>query len=403
MLSLDCDSYRRTQPLHRTFLRCAAFLGACLGLILPLLAEAGSVSQIYGGAVTLPSSIEPLCAAPAVCPDFWDLRPTEGSSVIYGSRGNVVFGDTSCYKSIDGGRTFTLCPTAYPVTTMPREIDIPSNGAILSMRFEAASDNRCLLDKSTDGGVSWTQITIVAGANLLCAPPDTSGRYLGEKLRCVGTVCLALVRFNTTARTDIYRSTDNGDTWALVSTGVIPVACAFAQSLYFNGAVGISACETTTTGAVDSTRISTDSGATWTYIVPPINIALCGYGATLSGFDTGFAQACYNSTLTGFRFMSSNAVGLTPTVQPVYTYSSLSNAGMISLDTDDTWIFALADRGRVYKVNTSGDAIYEIPESVNNTFADGRLVQGRVYQGALMVTTVQQGTNQSRFSLLQGN
>lgn len=402
---MQCAHYhsrRSTEPLYSVLAGFACLLGPCLWMILPLLADAGSVSRIYGAAVTRPSSIEPLCSAPQVCPDFWDLRPTEGQGIIYGNR--AFNADTSCRKSSDGGRVFTLCAGAYPVTDVGREVDIPGNGNIFSMRFEATSANRCLLDKSTDGGVSWSQVTVVAGANIQCSPSNS--QYRGEKLRCVGSICLAYVR-NAAARSDIYRSTDNGDTWALVSAGAAPSNCTTAQGIFFDGTTGIATCQRNVSSDAAAARVSTDSGATWAYFTAPAAPAVdnCGVGSPLAGFDTSFALACFNDTLTAIRFLSTNANVRTPTTQSVFasSYNFFSNPALAQLNATNAWVFTLdsSPRGHVLFSSDSGQNLFEIAASVDGTFAPSRLNMWREYQGALMVTT--ESSAGTSFTLLQGS
>lgn len=401
---------RQYQPLHSILAGFACLLGPCLWLILPLLADAGSVTRIYGAASTLPSSIEPLCAAPALCPEFWDLRPTEGSAVVYG---DMAFSTrASCLKSTDGARTFTACPTNYPVTTVSREMDIPANGDLLSLRLTESGFAGCRLDLSTDAGVSWTTITVVAGANLECA--GMSVQFPGEKMRCVGAICLVYVRSTSTARLDIYRSIDNGQTWALVSTGAAVSNCAAATNIILDSSgIAIAACQRTITAQTDSTRVSNDFGATWSYIIPPANIDYCGQASLLPGAGTGYGQVCYTTNPgaagTQFRIMDSTAVAFTPTI-PVNLdaigFSPFAAPSAISLNTTNTWMFngyttpVCCAAGRVMKMTNNGDVFYEIPESLDRSYAPARLYQGRVYQGALMVTAPYFNF---RFALLQGS
>lgn len=401
MQSVNHSRCRITQPLYSTLAGCALILGSCLWLILPLLVEAASVTKIYGSAVTLPSSIEPLCQAPAVCPDFWDFRPTEGAGIIYGNR--ALSADTSCRKSTDGGRTFTLCPGAYPVTSVGREIDIPGNGAILSLRFENTAQNHCVLDKSTDAGVSWSTITIVAGAGIQCAP--ASSQFKGEKLRCVGAICLAYVR-PASGRSDIYRSIDNGDTWALVSAGAAPSNCSTAQGLFFDGGVGVATCQRNLSLDATAARVSTDSGASWSYFIAPAGptVDYCGVASNLAGFDTSYALACFSDgTLTAIRFLSTNANVRTPGAQPAFAFNAFSNPALFQLNVTNAWIFTLDSTavGHVLFTSDSGQTINEISASVDGTFRPTRLNQGRVYQGALMVTVDIGGV--PAFALLQGS
>lgn len=411
MLPSDRHRLRIAQPLSRAIAGCAAVLGACLWMTFPLLVEAGSVSRIYGSAVTLPSSIEPLCAAPALCPEFWDLRPTEGSTIVYGDMTYTT--RSACLKSTDGARTFTDCPTNYPVTTAQRELDIPADGSLLSMRLTDGGFAGCRLDRSTDAGVSWTTITIVAGVSLQCAQPDV--QFPGEKLRCVGVICLALIRSTADARNDIYRSTDNGATWALVSTGAAPSNCTSGYHIFFDTGSSLATvtCQRTVSAETDSTRVSNDFGATWSYIIPPANIDYCGRTAVIPGFGTSYSQVCYTSNPgapgTAFRLMDSTAVTMTVTTPPnvdTIGISPFTFPTAIALNATNVWMFngyatpVCCAAGRVMKITANGDAFVEIPDSLDRTYAPARLYQGRVYQGALMVTAPY---NNFRFALLQGS
>ena len=403
---------RRWNPeqMRRIFLRCSVILGPCLWLILPLFVEAASVTKIYGSAVTLPSSIEPLCAAPAACPDFWDLRPTEGSAVIYGDTAFTV--RSTCLKSSDGARVFTACPTAYPVTTVTREMDIPADGSLLSLRLNESGFAGCRLDRSTDAGVSWTTVTIVAGANLQC--PLIDSNFPGEKMRCLGAICLVYVRSTATGRLDIYRSTDNGSTWALVSTGAVPSNCTLALDIFFDASgLAVATCHRTITADTPSTRVSNDFGATWAGITPPALIDYCGRTAIIPGPGTSFNQVCYNQGSGGpgqsFRYMDQTAVANTPTIQPnlvTIGISPFTAPNAIALNATNIWIFngyatpTCCAAGRLMKITSNGDVIYEIPESLDGSYAPARLYQGRVYQGALMVTAPYFNF---RFALLQGS
>ena len=410
MQSAHHSRCRITQPLYSTLAGCALILGPCLWLILPLLVEAASVTKIYGSAVTLPSSIEPLCQAPAVCPEFWDLRPTEGSAIVYGDMAFSV--RSSCLKSTDGARTFTACPTNYPVTTVNREMDIPADGSLLSLRLDESGFAGCRLDRSTDAGVSWSTITIVAGANLQC--PAMDGNFPGEKMRCLGAICLAYVRFTSTGRLDIYRSTDNGQTWALASTGAIPSNCTLALDIFFDSSgLAVATCQRTITADTPSTRVSNDFGATWSGITPPAQIDYCGRIAIIPGPGTSFNQVCYNSGSGGagtvFRYMDQTAMANTPIIQPdlaTIGISPFTAPNAIALNATNIWIFngyatpTCCASGRLMKITSSGDVIYEIPESLDGSYAPARLYQGRVYQGALMVTAPYFNF---RFALLQGS
>lgn len=365
----------------------------------------GAVTAIFGGSVNQPLDIIPLCSnGPQTCPDFWDLRPTEGSSVVYGSRA-LGASDNSCLKSTNGARTFSLCPTNYPVTGIARETDIPADGSILSLRFEG-NVGRCTLDRSTDGGVVWSPINIVVGANLQCPTPNVN--FVGEVMRCSGSACIAYVQQTGTPRLDLYRSLDNGQTWALVSTGGAISNCAVAQGIFFDGTIGIAGCHRNITGDATAARVSVDGGATWSYITPPANLDYCGTPSQISGFGTGFGFVCLNTTLTSFRLMDSTGVALTPSSQsvPVGTFSPFANPATVQLNSNNIFMF-MATTAPVccatihsFKIYNGGQDIVETAASIAGEFPVGRFIQARNYQGSLLATFT---SATPHFALLKGS
>lgn len=234
-------------------------------------------------------------------------------------------------------------------------------------------------------------------------------------MRCVGPNCLVYVRSTATGRLDIYRSTDNGGTWALVSTGNAVVNCGTSTNLFLDTATGnaLAGCQRTITGATESTRVSTDFGATWSYITPPANIDFCGQVGVIPGVGTGYGQVCYTtnpgSAGTAFRVMDSTAVAITATI-PVNTdsigFSPFVAPSIITLNSTNTWMFngyttpACCAAGRLMKMTANGQAFVEVSDSLSRIYAPARLYQGRNYQGALMVTAPY---NNFRFALLQGS
>lgn len=380
-----------------------ASLAIGIALVIPSSVSHAAVTAVLGSAVVQPADVLPLCAAPLICPDFWDLRPTEGNAVIYGSRAALT--DNTCLKSVDGARTFSNCPSNYPVTGIPRETDIPADGSILSLRLGETGVGRCTLDRSTDGGAVWTPINVAVGANLQCPG------YLGgvgpqrnEVLRCIDVVCLVYVRDQATARLDLYRSSDNGQTWGLVSTGNAAGGCTQAAGIFFDGSTAVAGCWRNISGETSAARRSTDGGVNWTYINPPANLDYCGVPSQIQNFDTSYGFVCTNSAFTSFRLMSSIGTALTPSFQSVPTgsFSPFTDPFTFQLDADNIFMFmgttlpACCNSTHMFKIYNGGQDVVEIPLSV----AVGYPYQARAYQGSALVSFT---SSIPHFALLKGN
>lgn len=341
--------------------------------------------NVNGPQVRGPGIAEILCTAPAECPDYWDTRETEGQGIFYGSNA-VATTDTSCFKSTNFGQTWALCPGSYPVSGVGREVDINANGDILSMRFENAAFAGCRLDRSTDGGNSWTTINIVTGANLQCAVISTT--FPGGRMYCSHetNICLARIRNFATGTLFIYRSGDGGLTWSNQDT-YVPVACQTALNvIVLNDDQSVATCHRYITGG-GGDRYSADS-LSWVAIPPAANIDYCGQATENNATSPPFSMACGNSTITDLRIQFADGSAITPIQQnigPTDTLNPFATPTLMQRSVGQLYLTYLDNvpSAHILFSNNNGSQFVEMAQSVAGTFNPGRPWDFRAVDGDL--------------------
>jgi hypothetical protein len=203
------------------------------------------------------------------------MDPTDASVLYVGTGeanpggGSVAYGGDGVWKTTDGGATWE--PLGLENTASVGHVAIdPSNPARV---FVAAAGNLYGKDtdrglyRSTDAGASWQQVLFVSdstGCVDVAIDPATPTRIyaaMWERMRRPNT------RVYGGVTSGIYRSTDGGDSWTLLTTGLPAAATkpgriglAVAPSLPST----VYAIYADLVGSFAGFFRSTDGGATWT-------------------------------------------------------------------------------------------------------------------------------------------
>ncbi len=284
--------------------------------------------------------------------------------------GSVVF------RSVDNTQTFVKAGSGLPAVGPSFLVVDPLNPDVVY----AAAKNANELFKTTDGGVSWSSVTLpdmsVVEA-IAIDPSNTSRLYLGTGQ-------------------GFYRSTDDGSTWTSAAVGQTPGASAIVinpqtpSDLFAIGGSG-------------TVFASTDFGSTWTLSFNP------GNGGQIQGlaidplnplnlYATSNESGVFKSSDGGHTW-SQTPIFQLPASQPqvdpansnVYVFN-VNNQVQMSADGGATWK-ALSASGtqlafgqdssgaRTIYVAGSGLSVYEngaaVSTNIHNGFAAGR-VQGVV-------------------------
>lgn len=337
---------------------------------LPSVSFAASVTQIVGANVGVPvigsGSASIVCTPPAWCPTFFDNDAFTGGK-FYGDAFHSSGGlSNNCRVSTNGGATWTtLCAGAYPTADVPREMDVTSNNVLLSFRYESAALNLCRLDRSIDGGVSWSTVTVAAGAGFACLGHNAG--YLNERLRCGGGICLAMV--NAAGFTNVYKSTNDGALWTLVHSDLnagIPV------ELWFNGSTGVF---TNNLGGND-VYTTFDGGTTWaTQTADVAGTTNCGgaaenvVGPALGGIVIG----CLTFPSAGFKMINAAAaLGFTPSQPSGFTFFTTQDVAVRSRRSGHVYFngaTAGPTQGRLFESINGGSTFTEMAASVSGAIS----------------------------------
>jgi photosystem II stability/assembly factor-like uncharacterized protein len=186
------------------------------------------------------------------------------------------------YKTTDGGNTWSPTGLTYQLTngdaSLIRKVVIhPTNTNSL---VACGSDG---LYTSSNGGTSWTKKLDSLCWDLQVDPVNPNILYLAT----------GWVSTSNMGAAAIYKSTNFGNTWTMLNTGIpltgtvqrVKLAIAPSDANYiYAAAVDINS-------GLYGFYKSTNAGANWTYISPPLNCLEAGQGTSAGGqgnYDLGF-------------------------------------------------------------------------------------------------------------------
>lgn len=252
--------------------------------------------------------------------DFWQrTNGPEGGrvwTIACDSSGGVFAGlwSGSVYRSTDDGSTWTEIISAQ-ASFIVLSFAINSSGTIF-----AGTNNSGVL-RSTDGGNSWTQLSLEGYINTLSI--NSSGHIFAS------------------SPTVIYRSTDNGGTWA-----GIPLFSIY--SFAFNDSGHVFA------GSSSGIYRSTSNGDNWTWLMPSpyASLAINSSGDVFAGT---LGDGVYRSTDNGETWIQIN-VGLSPDTTGIFI--AINPSG---------YILAATLSGRLFRSTNNGDSWTEITTGLAST------------------------------------
>jgi hypothetical protein len=354
-----------------------------------------------------------------------------GSTSSDGFDGNPGFGVA---KSTDGGATWTLLGGATFAgmrlpDIIPTSLGSPSGSVVMTANFYEGGG----VYRSTDGGSSFTRISGAAGSGLpsagvssLVADPGNANRFYA-----------AVSHASSATAHGIYKSTDGGQTWALVAhlpgtadNNSFRTLLAVHNSA--NGNVVWAMVIDSTTGSASGIFSSNNQGGAWVSLGVPSPILFPGGQGTLHGAisadpsnpnlvyvagdrqDSPFpnANGCNNfsgnvylgnsSTLSFTNLVCNGANGTSPHADS--RWMAFDSNGNL-LNADDGGLFRLSTptsstRAWSYVGGVSGSTMRPTEfdsisyDPLNNVFFGGAQDVGSSYQlapGSFLWNTLEQG------------
>ena len=249
-----------THPLDANVRYCRTDVGnayrwdAAQNLWIPMRVYNADGSGVPASAATAPASggVISVAVDPSHANVVYLAFPTNHSNDVGGS------GGVNIYKSVDGGRHFTIGnlnvsgdPNGAWRTYGERLAVDPNNGGVLYYGSDANG-----LYRSVDGGATWNPVAAGIG-------PAATSNVIGVRIVKQGGTSAALgqtvsaVVYALIGNGDVFRSADGGQTWTNVSSGTA-----------LSGAVGISALDPNTgalfVGQNGTRAVWKYNGSAWT-------------------------------------------------------------------------------------------------------------------------------------------
>lgn len=206
-------------------------------------------------------------------------------AIAYAGMGDTKFGymGSGVLKSTDEGRTWSRVSNSSlpsPGTISKIEVDPANPDRVYVAQYSTVAGNKITssgIYLSIDGGTKWKRVLGGAPRDVVIDPSDSRVLYAG----------LSRIEKDSDPDFGLYRSTDSGNTWALLFAAQydltrrrdfrVAVSPADPRRIYayFGGFVGSS---------LDARmRVSTDAGATWTdRNLASVDTALLGYNTYLA-------------------------------------------------------------------------------------------------------------------------
>jgi len=171
--------------------------------------------------------------------------------------------DYAVYKSTNNGSSWTLSNTGFQQGFNVTDFAITQNGNILAIGTKIVTTptytSTPAIYKSTDNGNSWS---VISTAGL------TNHNYLYNGI-CLANSTLLLSAANNSQGYAVYKSTDNGSSWTLSNTGFQQGFNVTDFAITQNGnalAIGTKIVTTPTYTSTPAIYKSTDNGNSWSVI-----------------------------------------------------------------------------------------------------------------------------------------
>lgn len=289
------------------------------------------------GCQSFPSSVSILCTG-ATCP----IR----SSFSYTNTTRFWGNGATCLTSTDSGATWGACTTdPYSIATYTLETVFgASDGSVIAVATRTGPFE-CNITRSTNNGTSWTQVFTDGAVDC------RSGGLEGQRGYCLADgKCIYIAGVNSSALYRIYKSSDNGQTWVLDSTGAAGNPVSYSGAAW-NGSSGIGIPQITGGGTTKATvavaNVWTSSadwpnvGDCWGAVVNNgLENAIC-YGGAGYTVRSGTGALIANITLPGaLALIDSGGVGYGYSTNNLYILATKPTEVGVYLSRDNLATFA---------------------------------------------------------------
>ena len=310
-----------------------------------ILGASGECDTNNAGCISIPLTVTVKCTVTCA----FRTSPSYASATEFWAAANT--GTGACRRSIDSGATWPAC-TAQPFATGANELYAgAADGSVIAVGT-TTGPNTCTVRRSTNNATSWTTVfTLVFNCN--------AGNLEGQRLYCLIDGRCEFVG-GASGASRVFRSSDNGQTWAAGETGIAP-NCSNA-GLAWDGSAGIAPSEATGCGGGNIARAFLATGDVWadsiawngtqgdcwgSIIWNGVGHAVCqGASATPDGRYTirnsvGTNVRSLNLTGAGIAGIDAGGVAVAPFTDTIYIFATRSTDTGIWVTRDDALTFTL--------------------------------------------------------------